>query len=301
MTALPAIDTRSAYDGAMRALRLSLGRPPARAADIARLHLPSIDRFEREHRRASRPALLEGLTERWPRRPSVDGLRDRFSDRRLPVTMAPGGKVDPNARAGVIYQAMLLGEYVDKLPEPTHPGYYMVVPLESSLPELLADIEAPQYTVGAWWSTTRLWLSAKDTSSPLHRDIADNIIVQLQGRKRILLYPPDHTAWLYSNALTSGLPNFSRFDPEAPDYDRFPHARHAEPLEVTLHPGEALFLPSGWWHQVRAVDISVTINFWWARGKLELMVRLAELVKRARGLEMYGLRGSASKNGHTVK
>ncbi len=293
MGAMEALDARGAYDHAMRALRLSAGRAPVRPASIERVGLPSAGVFERDHRRASRPALFQGLSDGWParRRWSLDELKARFGDRPLPVTSAPGGKVDADARSGVIYGKMRFGDYLDKLPLTKHPGCYMVVPVEAELPELLADVEKPVYCAGAGWSSTRLWLSAAGTSSPLHRDIADNIIVHISGRKRLWLYPPSQTPWLYSNAFTSGLPNFSRFDPEAPDYDRFPHARRAAPVEVILEAGDALYLPSLWWHQVRALELSVTVNFWWARGALELVVRLAELVKRTRGLEMYGLRG----------
>ena len=93
------------------------------------------------------------------------------------------------------------------------------------------------------------------------------------------------------------MPNYSRFDPEKPDYDRFPLSRQVQPLEVILEPGDAIYLPSRWWHQVRSLDSSVSLNFWWAYGALSVAVRAAELIKRVRGLEIYGLEARLRASG----
>jgi hypothetical protein len=127
--------------------------------------------------------------------------------------------------------------------------------------------------------------------------VAENIYFQLIGRKRFFLYPPAYTPWLYSYPLRSALPNYSRFDPEAPDYDRFPLSRDVQPLEVILEPGDAMYLPSRWWHQVRSLDVSVSFNFWWAYGTLSLAVRAAEYIKRVRNLEVFGLENSHRPSG----
>jgi Cupin-like domain len=42
---------------------------------------------------------------------------------------------------------------------------------------------------------------------------------------------------------------------------RYPMFQEAKILEVTLCPGEVLFLPVGSWHHVRALDISITMTF----------------------------------------
>jgi hypothetical protein len=62
-----------------------------------------------------------------------------------------------------------------------------------------------------------------------------------------------------------------------------------QPIEVVLGPGDAMYLPSRWWHQVRSLDLSLSVNFWWADGAVAVAVRSAEFVKRVRGLEIYGL------------
>ena len=69
--------------------------------------------------------------------------------------------------------------------------------------------------------------------TPLHCDYDDNIFAQLWGRKRIFLAPPHHDAFLYTreaNPVLFGSP----FDPEAPDYERFPLARQAALLRKQI-------------------------------------------------------------------
>src|SRR6185369_12904376 len=100
---------------------------------------------------------------------------------------------------------------------------------------------------------------------------------------------PAATPWLYSNRMRSALANHSRFDPEQPDYQRFPLSHAVEPLEVILRPGDALYLPSRWWHQVRSLAVSASFSFWFADGALAMMCRAAEFVKRTRGFEIYSL------------
>ena len=47
---------------------------------------------------------------------------------------------------------------------------------------------------------------------------------------------------------------------------RFPRLDGLHIHRLTLTPGDVLFIPVGWWHQVTALDFSVTIthtNFLW--------------------------------------
>lgn len=38
----------------------------------------------------------------------------------------------------------------------------------------------------------------------------------------------------------------------------------AHPIHVTLHPGETLYLPAGWWHHVRQTgDVTIALNWWY--------------------------------------
>ena len=278
---------RDLLDGVVRVIRR--GRPPQLPA-IERALRPSLERFE-IYRKRSVPVLLDGVTEDWPARSnwSIARLRERFAERPISVIATKQGRMCVDVNTGVAFQAMRFGDYLDVLEHGERPDCYLIEPGSNWIPELSDDVRVPEYLRKAPWQNTRFWLSAANTSSPLHRDLAENIFVQLAGRKRFFLYPPSYTPWLYSNPLRSALPNYSRFDPENPDYERFPRARAVAPIELIVQAGDALYLPSRWWHQVRSLDMSTSFNFWWADGALALVVRAAEFVKRARGLEIYGL------------
>lgn len=51
-------------------------------------------------------------------------------------------------------------------------------------------------------------------------------------------------------------------NPADPDLRRYPLFRHASPLTVTVKPGEMLFLPSMWFHQVAQRGTTVAVNHW---------------------------------------
>lgn len=264
-------------------------RPPA-PVRVERHVRPSMAAFQ-AIRRAGRPVLLDGLLADWPDPAglSVARLRERFGDRRLPVLATDEGRVTVDVAKGVAFDTVRFADYVDRLTSGARMDAYLATPLDAWLPELKAEMPPPPYCRDAPWQNTRLWLSRPGTAVPLHRDVAQNIFYQLVGRKRFLLYPPAASPWLYSNPIRSALANYGRFDPTRPDYARHPLSRAVLPVEVVLEPGDVLFLPSRWWHHVTSLDLSLSLTFWWADGPIALAVRAAELVKRLRGLEIYGL------------
>ena len=59
----------------------------------------------------------------------------------------------------------------------------------------------------------------------------------------------------------------SLVDFRAPDFGRFPRFREAmqRAIVVELEPGDALYLPSFWWHHVESSGVlNVMVNYWWS-------------------------------------
>jgi Cupin-like domain len=112
-----------------------------------------------------------------------------------------------------------------------------------------------------------LWLGNRGRVAA-HFDLPDNIACVVAGRRRFTLFPPEQVANLYVGPLDltpAGQP-ISLVDIAQPDLQRFPRfaqaLAHAHTAE--LMPGDAIFIPSQWWHTVQALDaVNALVNFWW--------------------------------------
>jgi hypothetical protein len=109
-----------------------------------------------------------------------------------------------------------------------------------------------------------MWIGPAGTLTSLHHDLTNNLIAQLVGRKRLLVLPASEVGKLYNHLHVFS--EISDLEDPALTLARFPRLEHARFTEVTLMPGEMIFMPLAWWHQVRSIDFSVTItytNFRW--------------------------------------
>lgn len=113
-----------------------------------------------------------------------------------------------------------------------------------------------------------IWMGNRSLVSA-HFDAPNNMVCCAVGRRRYTLFPPDQIANLYPGPLepTPGGQAVSMVNFAAPDFDRHPGFRQAigAAQVADLEPGDALFYPGMWWHQVEAFDpFNVMINYWWS-------------------------------------
>jgi len=105
------------------------------------------------------------------------------------------------------------------------------------------------------------WIGPSGTVTPLHHDLTNNLMAQVVGRKRIKLIAPDYLPYLYNHFHC-----FSEVDPENVNAQKYPLFDRVRVYEVTIGPGDILFLPIGRWHHVRSLDPSITITATGFRG-----------------------------------
>lgn len=101
-----------------------------------------------------------------------------------------------------------------------------------------------------------------------HNDDSENIACVAAGKRRFTLFPPDQEPNLYmgpADLTPAGRP-ISLVDLNAPDFVKFPRFQQAmrHMLVAELNPGDALYIPSFWWHHVESLsDMNVLVNYWW--------------------------------------
>lgn len=233
--------------------RVARGLPTISA--VPRMGMLDAAAFRKQAERGL-PFVLTGIVNRWPLLAlTPQTLRDRFSH--LQVRARVGDYINTAFAPDRAMQDMSMLEYLD-----------LVAAGTQDLPPYLGNLEIRELNSMCHWPTyfskmgpPRFWLGPAGTVTPLHCDYDDNIFAQIWGTKRIFLSPPHHDEFLYpseANAILFGSP----VDPEAPDFERFPLARQASMIECIVNPGDLLYVPAGWFHQVRALTFSLSANRW---------------------------------------
>ena len=148
------------------------------------------------------------------------------------------------------------------------PTYYIAsLLIDGYLPGLRAgnDLDFAAHGVQA---PPSIWVGNRVTAS-CHYDAPNNIACSVVGRRRFTLFPPEQIVNLYPGPLepTPGGQAVSVVDFANPDFERHPRFREALTAgqSALLEPGDAIFIPSMWWHHVQGLDaFTVLVNYWWS-------------------------------------
>ncbi|CAM5421369.1 cupin-like domain-containing protein [Streptomyces avidinii] len=195
-------------------------------------------------------------------------VSERLGEREVPVAIAdPDGAFRYNtaAREGLRHEPMrgsrLATEFRDTASGRRLSMQQMSIP--NALVELRDELAVPPYIPTDVITDINLWMASESSSTPLHYDNMNNLFAQLDGRKKFVLFNPSQSDLLYPGPLDIRTRHLSTVDLSDPDLERFPKFAQAEYWEAVVLPGDLLFIPAFWWHQVSAPDISVSVNYWW--------------------------------------
>jgi len=227
------------------------------------------------------PFVVRGLAAHWPlvqaatqsRDAIFSYLKSRARDRDFvwSVGKEPGGSIFYDAEMAVNFRMTkgrcdaLLGEVANAIDA----GQGQLVYAGSiDIPQHFTALDAEnRLDLGARQPIESIWIGTQTTVSA-HNDFPDNLAVCAAGRRRFTLFPPEQFANLYLGPLdnTPAGRAVSMVDHDAPDFALHPGYREAlEHSKVAeLEPGDALFVPSGWYHRVEAREpFNLLVNYWW--------------------------------------
>jgi hypothetical protein len=232
---------------------------------------------------STEPVVLRGLVTQWPAvqaglRSVSDGagyLRDFWRKELVCVmagTPAMAGRFFYNeAMTGFNFERRQapLPELLDQLlaapdSEQASALYVGSTTVDTCLPGFRAHNDL---ALGVRDPLASIWLGNRSRIAP-HYDLPDNLACVTAGRRRFTLFPPEQLPNLYVGPLDftpAGQP-VSLVDLARPDLQRYPRfSRALAAAQVAeLAPGDAIFIPSMWWHQVESLErFNVLINYWW--------------------------------------
>lgn len=230
----------------------------------------------------SKPVVLRGLVKHWPATQSTDicsylrGMEQQgaevFATKTRPGARGVMGYAEGLNDFNFVKAKLPFAEFIEVLEGYRSRGATVPVPSVAAQCARIRDtvprfVEENRLQMLPATVEPNLWLGNALTV-PVHHDHPHNIACVVAGHRRFTLFEPEQVGNLYIGPLEytpSGAP-ISVVDPHAPDFERYPRWRTALDAAwvAELGPGDALYIPPLWWHQVQALDVvNLLVNYWW--------------------------------------
>ncbi|AWP12714.1 putative tRNA wybutosine-synthesizing protein 5 [Scophthalmus maximus] len=197
-----------------------------------------------------RPAVLRGVClgpclEKW----TTEYLRQRGGDKEVKIHVSTVPQMD-FLHKNFVYKTLPFNEFMKRVSETKHSDFFLCEDESYYLRSLGEDVRKFFSSVFRISSCgLQLWT---------HYDVMDNLLAQVTGRKRVVLYSPQDALHLYLSGDKSEV-----LDIDAPDLKRFPDFVKAKRYECVLEPGDLLFIPALWFHNTSALQFGVGVNVFW--------------------------------------
>lgn len=150
--------------------------------------------------------------------------------------------------------------------------------IEDDFPNLREDLDLPEFvpygTKEELYHSSVLRVASSSIQIWTHYDIYDNVLCQVKGVKRVILFPPNDIEHLHIKDDKSMINNFDNWQE---CLEQYPSLKRTSPLRCLLKPGDALFIPAFWWHNIKTVEgtngetasHSIGFNIFWKNQLLE--------------------------------
>ncbi|WP_430908297.1 cupin-like domain-containing protein [Maribacter sp. 2-571] len=223
-------------------------RPVTRVTDISK------QEFIEQFYKPQIPVLITGLTKDWPayKKWKLEYIQERAGEQVVPLYDNEPAKDKESVYAPA--KEMKLYDYIEILrtkPTDLRMFFYNIL---KEMPELLNDFDYPEIGLKFFKKLPALFFGGGKSKVFMHYDIdlPDSMHFHFDGEKRVTLFSPAQTKYLYK--VPFSIHNIEEIDMDDPDFEKYPALEKAEGIVAEMKHGDALYMPSGYWHSIRYLN-----------------------------------------------
>ncbi|XP_065567028.1 tRNA wybutosine-synthesizing protein 5-like isoform X3 [Artemia franciscana] len=207
---------------------------------------------------------------------TVDYLSNKIGDKQVKVHVSKDKQMD-FIKKNFIYKTISFRSLIKRASEREHEEFFLdknevyylralgddprgrdVSDFKKHYSGISDDIIFPAYFEPSQYFSSVFRIGSSGCQLWTHYDIMDNMLIQVKGRKRVVLFNPQDTQNLYLNGDKSEI-----IDIDNPDYEKFPKFKNVMFYEGFLEPGDVIFIPALWMHNVISLDFGIAVNVFW--------------------------------------
>ena len=227
---------------------------------IARIETVSKEDFIRQYKEPQKPVVIEQLTSGWPARDKwdVEYIKKVAGDNVVPLYDSQPSTNRKHQHAPAARMAMK--SYLDLLHQGENDLRLFFYNILAEAPQLTEDFTYPDIGLKFFKKLPVLFMGGKAAKVQMHYDIdlADIMLCHFGGKKHVYLFPPEQTKHLYR--VPFSFSSLFDIDYQNPDFEKYPALKYLKGERTELNHGDALYIPSGYWHYIVYEDISFSMS-----------------------------------------
>ncbi|KAL4695498.1 hypothetical protein H8959_000593 [Pygathrix nigripes] len=243
---------------------------------VTRLEGVSREQFMQHLYPQRKPLVLEGIdlgpcTSKW----TVDYLSQVGGKKEVKIHVAAVAQMDFISK-NFVYRTLPFDQLVQRAAEEKHKEFFVsedekyylrslgedprkdVADIRKQFPLLKGDIKFPEFFREEQFFSSVFRISSPGLQLWTHYDVMDNLLIQVTGKKRVVLFSPQDAQYLYLKGTKSEVLNIDN-----PDLAKYPLFSKARRYECSLEAGDVLFIPALWFHNVISEEFGVGVNIFW--------------------------------------
>lgn len=230
------------------------------SSEIQRLDQISRTQFTKQFLDKGKPVVLTDITKDWDavKKWNFDYLTEVAGNNIVPVYSSNPARDTEHQHAAAAN--MKLGKYLQMLKKGEKDLRMFFYNILNEAPQLLNDFSYPDIGMKFVKRLPVLFIGGKGAKVQMHYDIdlANLLLCHFGGKKRVLLIPPEQTPFMYK--VPYSFSSLFDVDFSNPDFEKHPALAKLQGYTTELNHGDALFIPSGYWHYITYQDMGFSMT-----------------------------------------